>query len=59
MRKLLKLDYDLNRTAPDKYQDGADVGIKTEEVKHCTAYLPVIDTARLHEMVGGVIVRWY
>lgn len=47
MRKLLKLDYDLTRTAPDKYQDGAEVGIKMQEVKHCTAYLPVIDTATL------------
>lgn len=47
MRKLLRLDYDLNRTAPDRYQEGAEVGLRTEEVKHCTAYLPVISTATL------------
>lgn len=49
MRELLKLEYDLTRTAPEKYQEGAEVGLRTEEVKHCTAYLPAVNTATLED----------
>lgn len=42
MRDLLKINYDLTRTAPDKYQTELDVGMTTSVTKHCTAYLDVV-----------------
>ena len=40
MRDLLKINYDLTKTAPDKYQTEDDM--LTMHNKHCTAYLDVL-----------------